>query len=67
MDASQQGPSLRVKIERPQVELKIKRLPFIYYFLVMLSFLLISCTLWLLVLEWSGRPLPAFLRLSIAG
>ena len=48
-----------VRIERPTPE---KVNPF-YLILLLFSFFLIAVTVWLLILEWTGEPFPAFLKL----
>ena len=51
-----------VKIEHPE---KPEQLGFFYGFLLLLSFVLVGFTLWLLVSESLGQSLPSFLRVSV--
>ncbi len=52
-------PVAKVKIEKPtESDVSV-----VYGVLVFLSFCLIAFTLWILILEWTGSPLPIFLRL----
>jgi hypothetical protein len=51
-----------VKIEQPE---RPEKVGFFYGFLLLLSFALIGFTVWLLVMEWLGTPLPAVLRVPV--
>ena len=62
MDETNPAAGARVKIEQPE---KPEKIGFFYGFLFLLSFVLISFTLWLLVAEWTGVPLAAFLRIPV--
>ncbi|OGW88592.1 MAG: hypothetical protein A3A73_04050 [Omnitrophica bacterium RIFCSPLOWO2_01_FULL_50_24] len=58
MDELGGAGKLGIKIERPMSE----RLGFFYYFLVIVSFLFMGFTVWLLVIEWTGMPFPEVFR-----
>lgn len=65
MSSLEQSAKPGIKIEAPeQVDEPIS---FFYYFLVLLSLVLVSLTLWFLISEWSGTALPSFLRHQTAG
>ena len=51
-----------IKIERPKLE---ERVSFIYYLLMFAALVLISLVLWVLVLEFRGKPLPYFLKFPV--
>lgn len=61
MESTQSSTKLGIKIERPGGE----KLGFIYLLLAILALLFALSTLALLALEWTGQPLPAFLKLPI--
>ena len=52
---------LGIKIERPTTE----KVSFFYFFLLILSLFFVAFTAWLLILEWTGNPLPIFLKFPI--
>lgn len=62
MDEMNPTPGAGVKIEQPE---RPERVGFFYSFLLFLSFVLIGFTVWLLVMEWLGMPLPAVLRVPV--
>ncbi|OGW80215.1 MAG: hypothetical protein A3G33_05440 [Omnitrophica bacterium RIFCSPLOWO2_12_FULL_44_17] len=41
--------------------------PFIFHILAILAMAFFALTLWYLYIEWTGNPLPPYLRLPIAG
>ncbi|MBI4000002.1 MAG: hypothetical protein HY351_05235 [Candidatus Omnitrophica bacterium] len=61
MEQPETPAKLGIKIERPAPE----KVNGFYSFLLVLSFLLIAFAAWLLFLEWSNQPIPAFLKLPI--
>lgn len=62
MESQEITEKLGVKIERPNPE----SVGVFFIFLTILSLLLIAFSLWLLVLEWLGQPLPGFLKLPVS-
>ena len=52
----------RVKIEKP---VKQEGLGFFFGLLLLLSFIFILFTILLLVMEWTGIPLPTYLRIPV--
>ena len=62
MDEMNPTAGAGVKIEQPE---KPEKIGFFYGFLLFLSFILVAFTLWLLVVEWTGMPLPAVLRVPV--
>ncbi|MBI1978063.1 MAG: hypothetical protein HYS55_04860 [Candidatus Omnitrophica bacterium] len=61
MEPQETSEKLGVKIERPNPE----SIGLFFIFLAVLSLMLIGFSLWLLVLEWLGQPLPGFLKLPV--
>ena len=62
MDQSETTPSrVGIKIEGPSTQ----KIGSIFSFLLVTSLIFVLFTMWLLALEWIGKPLPAFLKLPI--
>ncbi|MBI4373126.1 MAG: hypothetical protein HY585_05315 [Candidatus Omnitrophica bacterium] len=61
MEPSESPAKPSVRIERPTPE----KISSFFVFLLLVSFFLIAFTVWLLVLEWTGEPLPPFLKLPL--
>ncbi len=55
-------PKIGIKIERPKSE---EQISLTYYLFLLASFVLVLLTLWVLVLELKGDPLPHFLKFSV--
>jgi len=62
MSDEQAVAGLGVRIERPQEA----RLGAFFYLLLLTSLTFIGFTIWLLVFEWLGMPLPMYLRTLLA-
>ena len=56
---SEATAKLGIKIEKPFTEEKLSP---IFYWLIILDLAFIALTVWLLILEWTGNPLPVFLK-----
>ena len=61
MSGPETPAKMGIKIERPPTE----KIGAFHFVLLIISFLLIGFVTWMLLLEWTGTPLPAFLRLAV--
>ncbi len=62
MDQLPEGPpKIGIKIERPTTE----KIGFFYFLLLFTALFCILFTASLLILEWTGKPFPHFLKLPI--
>lgn len=76
MEENPQLPKTSFKIQPPAPEmaarikpigsLREENVPTIYYVIAVISIILVLMTLWVLLIEWAGLPLPSFLRIPVA-